>query len=946
MASITSLSNSSYSSSIYGNRNVLSGLASGMDTESMIENAISGIKLKIQNLYKKRTKVQWQQEAYRSIIDKAVNFNTNYTSYTSKTNLLSPSFFNNAVITTTNGTFANKITATGKTSSDIKINAVKQMATAASYRVSGLGGALKGAVGGITGGEFDIAGTTDVSSISGSVTFQYGGTNGTTFDINFGELEDLRDMPGSTPAEQLANAINKKLGDISYTYSKNGYQENTTAGRAIVAYANSDGTISFRDGLGNGNKITISSASGKFKNYFGIGNDDEQTTLDASNLDLVTPTATTAYLTGKSLGITYNGTTKNINMSKVISSARINSDDDETTKNEKFAAALQKELDSAFGAGKISVAWNGEGEGLTFTPQGEGNTLSLGGTAVEALGFSSGDSNFFNATKKLSDLLGDQADGIFTQANRLRGAGGAIQQTSASGDTYYLDYAGNRVDEDGYRVDENGRAIYDFQINDAHISVTEDTTLESLMSAINSNADAGVKVSYSPLTNEFQFTASQTGANGKIEFGGLGKALFGTSGSSSDKFSDAYDFGVEAGEKKWIHFYADGKEFTSFSIGDGGLLSADATIEDIIKEINDNPMRYTASYDEDLGKIVLTDRNGKTMELTVSTSSDMAGSNGVEEVKSKSTATYTAGQDAIMDVTINGVQFDSLTRSSNTFDLDGLTVTVKDTFSADDVEAGKDYDPVTFTSTTDTEKIIDAVRSFVNDYNEMITEIKNAYSTLPAQQTNGAKYEPLSDEEMEGMSESEIKAYEEQAKQGILFADSNLSSMYSKLLNAITPGGADGQILREIGIGTTYNSGLTTISLDEDKLRAALESDPDKVKNAFSKTREGGSSTDGLVKTMQNTLNTYVKTTGEPKGVLITRAGSIKAPTSLNSNSLQSQINSIDRQIDRWQTKMSKQIDRYTSQFSRLEQLIAEMNSQASAFAGLMGGDSGYGSYY
>jgi flagellar hook-associated protein 2 len=166
--------------------------------------------------------------------------------------------------------------------------------------------------------------------------------------------------------------------------------------------------------------------------------------------------------------------------------------------------------------------------------------------------------------------------------------------------------------------------------------------------------------------------------------------------------------------------------------------------------------------------------------------------------------------------------------------------------------------------------------------------------------------------------------------------------MYSKLLSAITPGGTDGQTLREIGIGTSYNNGMTTLSLDEDKLRNALESDPDKVKNAFSKTKEGGSATDGLMQTMQNTLNTYVKTTGEPKGVLIQRAGSTKAYTSLNNNSLKSQMDSIDNQIDRWTDKMASQIDRYTTQFSRLEQLIAQMNSQASAMSGLMGGSTGY----
>ena len=197
MASITSLMNSTSStSSIYGTRNVLSGLATGMDTESMIENAVSGIKKKIQSLYQKRTKIEWQQEAYRSIIDKAVNFNNKYTSYSSKTNLLSSSFFSNAVINTVNGTYANKVTASGKTSSDIKINSVKQMATAASYTVSGssigLGSSLAAANGsgavGILGESFDLGGQLDINNMSGTLTFQYGGSNGASFDIKFDEL--------------------------------------------------------------------------------------------------------------------------------------------------------------------------------------------------------------------------------------------------------------------------------------------------------------------------------------------------------------------------------------------------------------------------------------------------------------------------------------------------------------------------------------------------------------------------------------------------------------------------------------------------------------------------------------------------------------------------------------------------------------------------------------
>ena len=64
---------------------------------------------------------------------------------------MSNSFFTNAVNTTTSGTFKDKISATGKTTSDIKINAVKQLASAATYTVSGLGGKFTGELSGVTG---------------------------------------------------------------------------------------------------------------------------------------------------------------------------------------------------------------------------------------------------------------------------------------------------------------------------------------------------------------------------------------------------------------------------------------------------------------------------------------------------------------------------------------------------------------------------------------------------------------------------------------------------------------------------------------------------------------------------------------------------------------------------------------------------------------------------
>lgn len=942
MASITSLSNSA--SSIYGSRNVLSGLASGMDTESMIENAVSGIKLKIQNLVKKRTKVEWKQEGYRSIIDKAVSLNQKYTSYSSKTNLLSSSFFSNAVNTVAKGTYADKITATGKSSSEIKINAVKQMAKAATYTVSGLGGV--GDVSSVTGKDFDINGELDLSTVSGTLTFQYGGKNGTTFDINFDELENLDEVEvfnsdgsvkqNATSAEKLAQAINNKLGEITYNYTKNGFNESTTADKAIKVTANADGRITFTDGLGNGNTVKISSSSGNMEKYAG------ENVLTCPK-DLTEKKPTYEYLGGtkgddgkwsggKELGITFNGVTKRINMSDVMNQMDFSYDSAED-RNKQFKDALQKEIDNAFGAKKITV--NNTGGKLSFKTA-EGSTLSLGGSAVEALGFETGDSNFINPSKKLTDILGKDSD-ILTQ-NRLKGVfknenSKPTEKKDSGGGIYYVDDAGNRVDKDGYRLTKDGKSMYDLEINGTRINVDEDTTLEGLMNAINSNADAGVKVSYSKLTNEFKFTATETGANSKIEFGGLAKGLFvNHDRKASDSFLKTYGIDLANDESS---------KRVSFDFGKGSYefnIKKEDSIEKVTEQLNKGlkHANMTASFDEQSGQLMITDnKTGKTIDYK------MLGTDGVELEHREFESSFTTGQDAIMDVEINGKRFEDFSRSTNSFDIDGLTINVKGEFEAKAAEDGKDYEPITFESTTDSDKIIDAIKEFVNDYNEMVTELKGAYSTMPAQKSNGSRYEPLTAEEEEGYSESELKAYNEKAKQGILFGDTTLSAMYNKLRTAITPGGSDGQILREIGIGTSYSDGLTTISLDEDKLRAALDSNPDKVKNAFTKTVEGGSSSDGLMQTLQNTLNTYVKTTGEPKGVLITHAGSIKAPTSLNNNSLKSQIDNYDKQIDRWQDKMADQIDRYTTKFSKLEQLIAEMNAQSSSLMGLMGGTSG-----
>ena len=804
MASVSSVRSSS--SSIYGNRNVISGLASGMDTESMIENAVSGYKTKISTLQQKSTKVEWQQEVYRSIIGKMSSFSDKYTSYASSTNLLSSGFFNQAVKVTATGKYADMVSASGKTSSSVQILGVKQLARAATYTVSGIGGSKSADKPEFTGSTVDLTEKKELSNVSGSLTIKYGGDR--SFTLDFGELDIYQN------ADKLAEAIRSKLGEQTMTLSDG---TSVKASEKIDVKVNDEGNIEFSEKGGAGNAVTISGATGKIKDTLKITADGTESTLNTKDVELVDKSSTLGdYLAGKELALTLDGVTKKIKLPEY--------------KNDKdYITDLQTEINKAFGD-KVKLekgnATNEKGFSLKFSTQ-KGSTLSVSGDAAKALGLDKA-ATYVNTSKTLGELLGDKAD-VWNAFDKVKAEGDVkpVNKKDGSGVDYYTDSKGNRVkSEDGgktyYRVDDKGEFLREFKINGKLVGAfNKDTALETVLTSINGNADVGVKVSYSKTTNQFQFTTRETGA-GSLDMGdGLAKALFG-----------------------------------------GG------TKED--------------------------------------------------------------GLDAIFSMKVNGQPLNDISRSSNTFDVDGMSVSLKGTFTATEADA------VSFTSSSDADKIVDTIKSMVEDYNAMVTEIKNAYSTMPQQKSNGKYYEPLTEEDKADMSESSIKAYEEKAKQGLLFADRDLSALYSQLTSAISMSGKDGADLPAIGITSNYSNGLTTLSLNEEKLRAALETDPDKVRDVFSKSVASGSSSNGLMQALKSPLDMYSKTQGT-KGILVQKAGSTLAPSTLYKNTLQNKLDDIDTQIEKWQDKMADQVDRYTSKFTALEKLISQMNSQSSALASFLG---------
>lgn len=828
MASISSLMSSGSSSSIYGSRNsnIISGLASGMDTEAMIEGMVQGYQQKITQLGQDRTMLQWQQSAYQSISDKLVEFSRKYMSYNSPaTNLFSASFFNNAILTSANGTYADLVSATGKSSSTIVLNAVAQLAEAARYThdASGLDTSLG------KGEPVKLGEKQPLSTMSGSLTLEYGNKKVT---LDFGELELFNKADGTLDTAKFQTALQDKLKEQKITTSSG---DQVSADTLIDVKVDSNGTVTLSDKKGAGNNVHFSGATGDLKNLVTSADAEGTSSFTLSTTEkVVKEDATKAeYLSGKSFTVTLNGQTKTFTLGEI--------DPSKGNLHEQVKQNLQEGLDKAFGKGKITVDMDttGPGERSFSFSVSNGDTFRITSPVGEVLGLGeNGVTSYVVTGKTLGDLLGRTSDGAglngLTGGELARAIGDVTEIKDKDGKvTSRVDSEGNTVDEQGFRLDKDGKRFQEYELTVNGVSIgkyNKDTALETVLNDINSNTEAGVSVSFSKTTNQFVFTAKETGAGGRVEIGGeLGERLF--------------------------------------------------------------------------GKVNVTDKDH-----------------------------YTAGQDAKFTATINGQKME-FSRSSNTFDLDGMSITLNGTFEVKDGET-----PVTFSSKTDTDKIIDVVKTMVEDYNAIVSEVKKAYSDMPLEKSDGSRYKPLTDEDKADMTESEIKAYEEKAKTGILFMDRDLSSLYSALRSAVAPGGSDGSFLRSIGIKTSYEDGLTTLSLDENALREALEQNPDQVKDAFTKSKENGAASDGLMASIQKVTDRYAATTGATKGILIEKAGSKYSPSAALNNTLLEQMKDIDKQVDKWQAKMSDKVDYYTNKFTQLEMLIAQMNSQSSSLAGMMGG--------
>lgn len=467
------------------------------------------------------------------------------------------------------------------------------------------------------------------------------------------------------------------------------------------------------------------------------------------------------------------------------------------------------------------------------------------------------------------------------------------------------------------------------------------TDVDSLQDAIDDAVGSGkITVSEDSTTGYLTITAADSGVQSITvaadDTDGLTNLGFGTDAVYSNRL-DTSDTLADIADQlnSTLTFNSDGQCEVTIN-GTAFTFDQDDTLADVISEVNKADVGATMSYNSLTGELTLkADDTGAGASLVVSEDSS---SNFV----SLFLGSYTAGTDA--KLTLDG---QSLTRSSNTVTVDGVTYTLNQTTSSD----------ATVSVAQDTDGVYDLISNFVDAYNTLIDTINTALD-----ENYDSDYPPLTDDQKDEMSDTEIENWESKAKVGLLEDDSTLTSMLSDLRSALIDS-MSGQTLTLASIGITSGTydEQGKLYIDEDTLNEAIASDPDAVKNLFTQqatsTSSSGSSLSGstVIRTLsssdlskrykeegigwrfydiiQKNISTIRDNAGN-KGSLLELAGT-EDDASDTDNTLTTLIDKYTDEIDDEEDRLDDYEDELYEKYTTLETYISEMNSKLSAISSL-----------
>ncbi|MED4979139.1 flagellar hook-associated protein 2 [Geobacillus stearothermophilus] len=351
------------------------------------------------------------------------------------------------------------------------------------------------------------------------------------------------------------------------------------------------------------------------------------------------------------------------------------------------------------------------------------------------------------------------------------------------------------------------------------------------------------------------------------------------------------------------------------------------TLNSVIAKLNQNSkLGVSVFFDEFSQKLVITKNEtgaGASIKVIEGASDGTPGTIGFlnalgfESARANNELTGKVdGQNA--KFTINGLPIE---RTTNTFTINGMTYTLKNT---------KTSGTVTISTTTDTDSIFNSIKAFVDKYNEVIAKIN-----AELKEERYRDYPPLTDEQKEAMTEKQIELWEEKARSGMLRGDSILSSalsqmrmnVYTKVEGANIPSGFSQ--LAQIGITTSSNylDGGKLI-IDETKLREKIKENPDAVYQLFN--QDGATDAEkGIARRLRDTIKATI-------GKIEQKAG--KTIWTNQQFAIGRDLIEINDQIDRFEDRLKQIEDRYYRQFTAMEEAIQRANQQSMYLMNAFGG--------
>ncbi|WP_084786664.1 flagellar filament capping protein FliD [Bacillus tuaregi] len=344
------------------------------------------------------------------------------------------------------------------------------------------------------------------------------------------------------------------------------------------------------------------------------------------------------------------------------------------------------------------------------------------------------------------------------------------------------------------------------------------------------------------------------------------------------------------------------------------LISASDSLNSVINQVNTSSVGVNMFFDSVTGRMTMTrnetgdfnsDENKSDISFTGTFMNDV--------LKFRNSETVVKGQNA--KFTINGLETE---RDSNTFAINGVTFTLKQTFNETE---DKTAPPVTIAINNNNDAIFENIKGFIDKYNELIGKIQEK-----TQQERYKSYTPLTDEQREQLSDKQQEQWEEKAKSGLLRRDQTLTSLLSSMRMDFYGKVESEKInpiysqLASIGIKTTANyleGGK--LEINEAELKKAIEEDPQSIEALFNAS--------GTTNGQKGIAQRLYDTVGRTMDILNEKAG--KAFSTNNQFTIGKQLNSIDDQIDSLEDRMKALEDRYYRQFTAMEKAIQSANQQS-----------------